>query len=192
MTHKLFKKEIRPLTLFFTELFAKKSKVRIHEKKIGSHKPYNILKTIAFRLEIPFASCYSDISYLLKLKNISRMIKNSKKEFLSALGAMCDVHLGSPWKRCAARLKVGPWAVHLPTAPKQLVHLATTPISRSTGGLVGPWARDSWSVAWQSCDLDATWLGHGVTRCLTRFYIMLLLLFQITYITYKLYIMHFT
>ena len=77
MTHKLFKKEITFLSVFFTELFAKKSKVGIQEKKIGSHKSYNFLKTNEFRLEIPFASCYSDISYLLILKNISRMIKGS-------------------------------------------------------------------------------------------------------------------
>ena len=76
MAHKLFEKEISPLTLFFTELFAKKSKVGIQEKKIGSHKSYNFLKTNEFRLEIPFASCYSDISFLLKMKNISRMIKS--------------------------------------------------------------------------------------------------------------------
>ena len=77
MIHKLFKKEIRSLTAFFTELFAKMSKVRIHEKKIGSHKSYNFLKTNEFRLKIPFASCYLDISCLVRLKNRSRMIKRS-------------------------------------------------------------------------------------------------------------------
>ena len=77
MTHKLFKKEITFLSAFFTELFAKKSKVGIHEKKIGSHKSYNFLKTNGLRLEIPFASSYSDISSSLKMKNISRMIKSS-------------------------------------------------------------------------------------------------------------------
>ena len=76
MTHKLFKKEITFLSVFFTELFEKKPKVGIHEKKIGSHKLYNFLKTNEFRVKIPFASCYSDISYLLKMKNISRMIKS--------------------------------------------------------------------------------------------------------------------
>ena len=48
-----------------------------YRKQPSSHKPYNFLKTIAFRLGIPFESCYSDIFYLIRLKNINRMIKSS-------------------------------------------------------------------------------------------------------------------
>ena len=41
MTHKETKKEIRALTSIFTEIFEKMSKIRIHEKKIESHKTYD-------------------------------------------------------------------------------------------------------------------------------------------------------
>ena len=82
------------------KLFAKKSKVRIPEKIICSYKPYNFLKTIAFRLEIPFAYCYSDISYLLILKNTSRMKKKAHFEFRPALVALCSVPVTSVLDSC--------------------------------------------------------------------------------------------
>ena len=109
-------KKIKSLTVFFTELFAKTSKVRIQEKKFGWHKTYNILKTNKVRLKIPFASCYSDISYLLGLKNITKMWKSSFWQSASpgrTVRRSERAHQFSPWETVAGggMLLVlrGPW-----------------------------------------------------------------------------------